>query len=144
MSTSLNQSLPILFGNGVSGFDLGNIVTTGATPYDITSNDFNGDGLVDFATPIYDNNTVEVYKNEGLGVFSLFTTLMTGNSQEAVASRDRTGNGNNDIVLANYTNGTVNIFIKTGGVFSTPTTVKVNTTPNEVKLGDYNHDGNSD
>lgn len=133
---ALDYYSPIAEGN--SGYGLG-----------IATGDFNGDGQPDFVLGNCCNETL------GITVFlsrpdgSLLPGVNYSNSDlEYVAVADFTGDGKLDIAATNEDTGTVQLFVGAGdGTFTVGSAFPTDSTsssPTDLVVGDFNHDGNPD
>ncbi|MBS1487990.1 MAG: VCBS repeat-containing protein [Bacteroidetes bacterium] len=80
---------------------LGNFNTTGSQPYDITANDFDGDGKIDIAITYFNSAFVSVQLNTStLGNISFANTdVPVANSGYKITSQDLDGDGKAEIVI---------------------------------------------
>jgi hypothetical protein len=59
----------ILTGNGTGGFTLSGSFPVDSDPSEIIADDFNGDGITNFAVTNYNSNTVSILPGDGHGHF---------------------------------------------------------------------------
>ncbi len=80
---------------------LGNFTTTGSQPYDITANDFDGDGKIDIAITYFNSAFVSVQLNTSTpGIISFANTdVPVANSGYKITSQDLDGDGKAEIVI---------------------------------------------
>src|SRR5262249_6772094 len=92
-----------------------------ARPWDLTSADFNGDGVPDLATANPFNNNVSVLLGRGDGTFSSPTKYATGLGAWEIIAADFNGDGRLDLATANSFGVTVSVLLSRGdGTFSPP------------------------
>jgi hypothetical protein len=118
-----SNSISLLFNTTISGsttptFTAKADFSTGASPFFLVANDFNGDGKRDVVVANQGSNTFSVFLNvTSTGsispVFSPKVDFPTGASPRALASRDINGDGKADIVVTNFSAGTASARINT-------------------------------
>ena len=141
----------VLLGDGAGGFapSSGSPIPTGNHPYGVVTDDFDGDGNLDFATPNWYGKSVSVFLGDGTGRFTgAPKSPLTGfNSPTALDAGDLTGDGIVDLVLGNDDSSEVQILVGDGkGGFA------VGAMPNlqaqadcfTPTLADFNGDGKLD
>ncbi len=150
-ANSGNGTISVLTGNGLGTFTLATNVSTGAgtQPASIISGDFNGDGMIDFATANYGTSTISVLTGNGLGTFTLATSPSTGTgtAPRSIISGDFNGDGKTDFASANSQDSTISVLTGNGlGTFALATNVSTgtSTTPYSIISGDFNGDGKID
>ncbi len=151
-------NLKVLRGNGTGSvgdgtFGAATSHTTGNTPWDLVSADFNLDGIADIATANSGASSVTVLLGQGSGgvgngVFpgSGISVPMNSNPRGIVAC-DWNGDGVPDLAVANSSTTAKTVSFATGkgdGTFNTATTSAANTKAWAIALGDYNGDGGAD
>jgi hypothetical protein len=155
-SNSTAQTVLVYLGNGDGTFvqgtpiDLSNQI--GGSSVNIDAGDFNGDGNLDLATPVYGNpGAVAVYLGKGDGSF----TAASGSPFPTAtlwANVVKVGDFNGDGVADLYVTGTTNmqdLAIHLSNGDGTFTLVPTANTPNVpccfwTTLADFNHDGVTD
>lgn len=111
----------------------------------ITSGDFNGDGIEDLASANTSSNTISVFMGDGLGNFLPAVNYPVGYGPKLIKSNDFNGDGVLDLVYCSGNPSCISIIINSGtGTFLAPT--QFTTTPNTIHFvaGDLNHDGKAD
>jgi len=126
-------------GNCQDGFDLvAQLPTGGVNSSTIQAAEFDGDGLSDFITANWGNNTVTVFIRQG-GTF-VSQTLPVGITPVSLATGDLNGDGFEDIVTANGGSADTSVLFGDGtGVF-TLSTIRSNIASGIV-MADLNGDG---
>jgi RHS repeat-associated protein len=126
---------------------------TGATPYSVSTGDFDGDGKADLAVANSGSNTVSVFLNTSIGVGSIsFATKMdytTGSLPYWVSIGDLDNDGKSDLAVASYGSSKVSLFRNTStGIGSLSFAAKIDYTtgsnPSSVSVGDLDGDGKAD
>ena len=88
--------------------------------------DFNGDGILDFASADLVENTVTILLGNGDGTFTAKSTLSVGVEPSSVAVGDFNSDGIQDLAVANNSDNTVSILLGNGdGTFATKSTPSV-------------------
>ncbi len=127
---------------------IGSIPATGSNyPRDITVEDFNGDGILDFITSI--GGTLYLFKGTGDGNFEIPVTLSVSYSGTAYGkdAADFNNDGYMDFVVCGSSGGSVMYFEGRGdGTFKSPVSVPLGkgTSQYAVIAGDFNDDYNPD
>jgi hypothetical protein len=152
---TFNQTISLYLGNGDGTFTEGSTIAvsnqSGGSSVNLTAADFNDDGHLDLATPIYgDPGALAVYLGKGDGSFtpasdSPISTILWAN---AVKVGDFNGDGIPDLYVTGSTN-TQDIAIYLGKDDGTFTLVPVANTAdlpccNFTTLADFNNDGVTD
>jgi hypothetical protein len=96
------SDVSILLNNGSGTFSPGTTVplSPDSFPFDITTADFNCDGIADLATANPGTNDLSVLLNNGSAQFSV-TNFPVGFSPEGLTSANLNGDGAADLVSAN-------------------------------------------
>jgi len=114
-------------------------------PLRIAVGDFNGDGIPDFASADYVNNTVSVGLGNGDGTFTLSSMTGVGNSPLSLVAGDFNSDGVLDLATSNVGDNTVTILLGNGdGTFTAKATLSVGDigdNPSPIAVGDFNGDG---
>jgi hypothetical protein len=91
-----------------SSFSLvGNNSVTGLQPYNITANDFDGDGKIDLAVTYFNSAFISIYRNTGsAGIISFAAAVDVTclNKGYSIASQDLDGDGKAEIVIIHQPN----------------------------------------
>lgn len=108
----VSSDVSILLNNGSGMFSPGTTVPLAADsfPFDITTADFNCDGIADLATANPGTNTVSVLLNDGSAQFSL-TNFPVGFSPQGLTAADLNGDGSADLVVANTGDNTISVLL---------------------------------
>lgn len=148
------DSVSIYLGNGDGTFTQGASVTTSSisagSPITLATGDFNGDGKLDLAVPIYGNpDSLAVLLGNGDGTFSQApgSPIPVEDWANQVAVGDFNGDGVPDLLVGAQTSGTtLNILLGNGdGTFSQmPTGSAGLPCCSNTVLGDFNNDGLTD
>lgn len=149
-----DETVSIFLGNGDGTFRQGSTITVSPTaagsPVNLTAADFNGDGSLDLAVPIYGSSgSVVILLGNGDGTFRAApgSPVAVGAWPNRVAVGDFNGDGIPDLFAGAMTSGT-DIFILLGkgdGTF-TPASTGSTRLPccSSTVLGDFNGDGVTD
>ncbi len=134
---------------GISGGGLFPSVTTftaGASQWEVTTGDFNGDGKVDLATS-NGSSTVGILLGNGSGGFSAPSTFSLGSVfPTGIVSADFNRDGILDVLVTNEAGSTLLLLLGKGnGTFSAPKTFSSgDDNPLDAVVADFNADGNLD
>ncbi len=125
---------------------------TGAYPYSVSTDDFDGDGKTDLAVGIT-SGYVSVFRNTGSSGTISFATKVdftSGGSYALsnISKGDLDGDGKTDLAVTNYGSNSVSVLRNTGrrGIISFATNVGFATgsNPRSVSIGDLDGDGKLD
>jgi hypothetical protein len=132
-------------------------VQTGNQPSIAGVGDFNEDGIQDLAIENAGDNTVSIMLGKGDGTFSLFAALpavgtppcqnISVQSNCAIVVGDFNNDGHADLAVTNRNDGTLTVLEGNGKGAFTPfsgSPIPVGTSPQAVKIGDFNNDGIKD
>jgi len=144
-------SLSVLLGSGDGTFGpeshLGGNVGRGPAVTD----DFDGDGNLDFAVLNWQRGSISVFLGRGDGTFGTEMIVPVGSNPAQVASGDLDGDGVPDLVVVNQGQSfpriapDVSILMGRGdGTFAAGVHLLAGPAPGSVTLGDYNGDGRID
>nr|HPM30779.1 FG-GAP-like repeat-containing protein [Chryseolinea sp.] len=133
---------------------VGNNSVTGLQPYNITANDFDGDGKTDLAVTYFNSAFISIYRNTGSAgtiSFAAAVDLACNNKGYSLASQDLDGDGKAEIVIIHQPNpgpGSFSVFKNTstsGTVsFATPINYALGRNPLALSIGDINSDQKPD
>ncbi len=144
-----SNGLNLYLGNGAIGA-LGNRVASTGGAWDVTTADFNLDGVMDFALAIDTQDTASVVLGQlpqrcGWGLVGPIT-YASDTGPVGLTTVDINHNGTLDLISANAGNGFVGVLSGAGnGTFATPAKVtKADVGALAVVTGDFNHDGTLD
>ena len=115
--------------------------STASSPNDVTTADFNGDGIPDLALAAGGNN-VSLLLGAGGGSFAAAVNYAVPGSPVAIAHGDFTGAGYQDIVTADQFSSQVSVLINNGnGTFQSAVQYATGNEPVGVAVADVNGDG---
>jgi hypothetical protein len=149
-----DQTVSIFLGNGDGTFTTGSPITistiSAGSPTSLTIGDFNGDGKLDLAVPLYGSSgSLAILLGNGDGTFysASGSPVPVEDFSNSVAVGDFNGDGIADLLVAARTSGqTLNILLGKGdGTFSQmPTGSAQLPCCSNAALGDFNGDGVTD
>ena len=147
-----NNTVSVVLGNAVGGFNAAVGYATGPTPSAIITGDFNNDGILDLAVTdancsvqgynpsiVCDAGSVSILLGNGDGTFQPHADYALGKGSFGIAAGDFNGDGKLDLAIVNNDN-TVSVLIGQGdGTFQPQVVYNV---PGAVGLviGDFNND----
>jgi FG-GAP-like repeat len=113
------NTVSILLGNGNGSFQAPVSFPAGNNPASVAVGDFNRDGKLDVAVPIYSGqysvaDNVEVFLGNGDGTLQTGTNFYVDSSPLQVVVADLNGDGKLDLAAANYGVGEVSVLIGNG------------------------------
>ena len=133
---------------------VGNNSVTGLQPYNITANDFDGDGKIDLAVTYFNSAFISIYRNTGSAgtiSFAAAVDVTCLNKGYSIASQDLDGDGKAEIVVIHQPNpgpGSFSVFKNTstsGTVsFATPVNYALGRNPVALSIADINSDQKPD
>ncbi|HEY3310541.1 MAG TPA: FG-GAP-like repeat-containing protein [Anaerolineales bacterium] len=123
-------------------------IPVGLAPGDITTADFNEDGMLDLAIPNYSSNNITVLFGSGSGAFGSPTTLTGGGGPDAITVADLNNDRHVDLAVANQASNDVSIFLGDGtGQFIPQPAYALGdgaSQPVSIASADFNMDGKAD
>lgn len=118
--------------------------TTDTDPQDITTADFNGDGIADLAVAT-GNNTVSILLGAGAGVFPTHVQYSVPGNPVAIIAGDFNGDGKMDLATADQFQAEVSVLLGNGdGTFQAHTEYATGSQPLALATADVNGDGKLD
>lgn len=145
-----DNNVAILLGYGDGTFPCFNeLDSTNSYPISVAVGDLNNDTRLDIVVANYGTSTIDILFGVGNGSFGSQITYATGSCSKpiAVIVGDFNNDLNLDIVVANHGTHNIGIFIGHGNgsfqkqmIYSTG----VNSLPQSIACGDFNHDGRLD
>ena len=141
-------SFSVLPGNGNGTFGTALTYTTVTGPSSIIVADFNSDSKTDIAisSNSYSSLAVLLNTSTGTGVFTFsVSSSLSVSYPKALAAADFNGDLKPDLAIASNNNNNVSVYLNNGtGIFGTPTTFTVGSSPYDISTGDFNNDGRID
>jgi hypothetical protein len=157
MTTGVNETVAIFFGNGDGTFRAGPATFAGFDPDGIAVGDFNGDGKADVAVTSLPatyggTSSVTILLGNGDGSFTAAPSIVNvGNTAAAIVTGDFNGDGIPDLAtesLGGLPNNGVSVFLGNGdGTFTAAPGSPIPGTAasgSVLALGDLNGDGKAD
>jgi hypothetical protein len=147
----LSNGIQIYLGGGNGNFSHAGGADAGSEwdePYaaQIITADFNGDGHLDLAVPVYFEGRVSVLFGDGSGSFSAPSQFEAGNLPHIIQSADLDGDGLPEIIIPNAGTSNFSVLRNLGGGAFAPLVSFASGGPdvNTLTVGDYNADGQPD
>ncbi|HEU4382217.1 MAG TPA: VCBS repeat-containing protein [Anaeromyxobacteraceae bacterium] len=146
---SPDSEILVLLGRGDGTFRAEQSLPIGSEAYEwplrpIALADFDGDGVLDFATRIGDVPGVQVRRGLGDGTFGPAHDLALGGAASAVVAADFDGDGRLDLAVGYYSEQPPNVAILLGngdGSFRPPATFAGVRIPDDIAVGDLDGNG---
>jgi hypothetical protein len=120
-------------------------IPVGLGPFDITTADFNRDGIADLAVANADGHTISILLGQAAGGFSR-TDIAAPSGPRGISTADLNKDGRDDLVVSGWNVNTVQVLYGTGsGSFTSgPTVSGLPSHPQGLAVADFNHDGRLD
>jgi hypothetical protein len=152
VANNSSNDVTVLLGDGAGGFSAapGSPVNVGGSPQDIAAADLNGDGHVDLALPVNQNDwRAVVLLGDGTGGFTPApqSPLVVGGrgGSASIAVADLNDDGKRDLAVARSESRVLLILLGDGtGRFGTARTVAAGYGPSSLVVADLNRDGKLD
>ncbi|HUW35003.1 MAG TPA: PKD domain-containing protein [Planctomycetota bacterium] len=111
---------------------------------DITSGDFDGDGVMD-VTANGNNMMPALFHGNGNGTFTFARVIPAGSYNRGIDAADFNHDGKLDFVRGSYSDGYLYVFLGDGtGFFTSSYVADVGSDPYAVVAGDFDNDGHPD
>jgi 6-phosphogluconolactonase (cycloisomerase 2 family) len=150
-SKPFNTTFPFCDTITSSSFVIKANLTTGSSPYSVSTGDLDRDGKTDLAVVNNTSNTVSIFRNTGSSSTVSFAAKLdftTGTSPVSISLGDLNGDFRLDLVVANTNSNTVSVFSNTtsSGIvsFAAKQDITTGSSPSSVSTGDFNGDGKLD
>ena len=152
VSNNSSNALTVLLGNGAGGFAAasGSPINLGGSPGGVAAADLNGDGLIDLASPVWQNTwRLAILLGDGAGGFvpAPGSPIAVGArfGTVTIALEDLNRDGKRDIAVAPSESRTVSIRFGDGaGRFPTEAKLAAGNSPSSLAVADLNRDGKVD
>jgi FG-GAP-like repeat len=120
-------------------------VPVGAGPFDLTSGDFNRDGIVDLAVANADAHTISILTGRPSGAFTR-VDLPAPRGPRGIDAAHVNDDGRLDLIVTGWENGTVQVLLGNGagGFAAGPSFSGYAPHPQGVDTADFNRDGHPD
>ena len=121
-------------------------VSVGRGPFDMTTGDFNRDGIPDLAVANADSHSLSILIGRGDGHFTRADlSIGTHRGPRGLTTSDLNGDGRLDLVMSAYDSASLAVLFGDGaGAFPTRADLGGAAHPQGVATGDFNHDGRRD
>lgn len=119
------------------------IAGVGVGPRQVTTGDFNHDGIQDLATANVDSSSVSILLGDGDGTFTTapVPNYTVGMQPADIVAADFNGDGRQDLATAGFGVNTVSVLLGNGnGTFIAGTPLATGTNPWGIAAGDFNSD----
>ena len=114
----------------------GDTVATGATPSDIASGDFDGNGSFDVIVTSVGGGNVAVHLGDGAGGVAAAANTAVGTNPSRVIAAEFSGDANWDALVTNTDDDTVSVLISNGAGGFVETAVAVGDQPVDLGIAD--------
>lgn len=126
-------------------------ISSGISPFSISSADIDGDGKIDIVVPNYSGSNISVFRNTSTSGTILFANPLIYATQSAPSSvgfGDVDGDGRADILVTNQSSNSISVFqnnsISGAVILATPINIVHTGGPISLALGDMNNDSRPD
>jgi hypothetical protein len=117
-------------------------------PSSLAVADFNGDSVKDLVVANLNSHNVSILLGDGVGGFGPPHNFATPSEPTGVAVADFNEDGNLDLAVSHISSGNFSVLFGNGGVSFSPSVIVSpglsGQNPNQIAVGDFNGDGNSD
>ncbi len=118
---------------------------TGGDPSGFAAADLDGDGDIDLASALANEDSVSIVFNNGDGTFGAYVPYSVGDLPYSVAAGDFNADGDIDLAVANQGSNNLSVLLNLGaGSFGPKTDYPVGDEPWEVVSADFDADGDID
>jgi hypothetical protein len=130
---------------GTNGLTASFEIPVGQAPFDMTSADFNLDGIADLAIANSEGNSLSILLGRGDGNFTR-TDIAAAGSPRGIVAADMNHDGLADLIYSAYSANRVQILLGRGnGTFTAGTAIAgLGSRPQGVAAADFNQDGTLD
>ena len=120
-------------------------IAVGLGPFELTTADFNRDGIPDLAVANADAHTISILRGQASGGF-IRTDIRAPSGPRGIATADLNKDGRADLIVTGWNSNTLQVLHGTGtGAFTNgPALSGLSTHPQGVVTADFNHDGRLD
>src|SRR5262249_12252540 len=122
---TVNNDVWVLRGDGAGNFATPQNYPAGSGASSVVLGDFNGDGILDVATPNYQSDSIVLLRGQGGGAFQTVERFATGPGAYRVTAGDFNGDGWLDAATANTPDSSVSVLINDQSWPFPPPTVSV-------------------
>jgi len=137
----VEDSIGILLGDAMGGFEAALDVAAGDHPRAVAVADFDEDGMLDLAVVNRDADTLMILGGDGAGAFNFAYEYDIGDNPTDVRAGDFDGNGHVDLVTANGFSDEIRVLFGSGDGSFTNGPVFLVKAPRSLAVADLNLDG---
>ncbi len=132
-------------GSGATGFTKAFDIPVGPGPFDLTSGDFNRDGVLDLAVTHGSGSSIAILRGQGNGGFTR-TDIAVPAGPRGITAADVNKDGRLDLIVTAWDAGTIRVLLGngTGGFLNGQLIPAVTSRPQGVAALDFNRDGHVD
>jgi hypothetical protein len=143
-----SHDVRVLMNDGCTNFSLPDVnpLPLGSRPSSNEGQDFDRDGVVDFAVANINGNSMSVFIGHGDGSFQTPVTYPSGNNARGLATIDVEGDGDVDIVIAHRSASSIGLHLNNGdGTFAAVSSFNAGIAgETAVSAADADNDGHVD